>query len=241
MLSFWAIGSDLGNVLCDFHESIYKIVRAERNNGLAANLNHLFASLDGENIVFRQDADDISISTRFAAQIRFFRENPDIGVLGGNVIEFKGDATSFESRGMERKYPSTHKKCVAALAWGSPFAHPSVAFNLRAISGNVRYPAVSPNEDIALWFDLANRGVRFANIDAPLVYYRLARSTIARRGHQKAFSELLVYLTGIWALRGFSPHLFIPIARFVFRLLPAPIVARVYNCTNLRNFILSKR
>ncbi|MBZ0310357.1 MAG: glycosyltransferase, partial [Anaerolineae bacterium] len=74
------------NILQDYAErdSRIKILHNEQNLGLTASLNRGLRAAQGAYIA-RQDADDISLPTRFAEQVHFLNQNPDVVLVSGNI------------------------------------------------------------------------------------------------------------------------------------------------------------
>ncbi len=64
-------------------DSRIKILHNEQNLGLTASLNRGLRAAQGMYIA-RQDADDISLPTRFAEQVHFLNQNPDVVLVSGN-------------------------------------------------------------------------------------------------------------------------------------------------------------
>ena len=235
------VSSGLERVIEENRARIRSIVRSSVNRGLGATLNGLWDQLGEEIYVFRQDADDVSMQGRFKLQIEAVRRDPEIGVIGGAIIEFEALAGSQDSREALRRYPSEHRDCIAKLPWGSPVAHPAVMFNRAALPPLLRYPSVGLNEDIALWFELASKGVKFSNLSAPILRFRVSSNTISRRGRQKALRELQIYLAGVWRLFGPSWRLMPPVLRYTFRMMPAWIIRCAYRNVAFRNLLLNRR
>ena len=44
-----------------------------------------------ELICFEMDSDDVSVSTRFEEQLKYFEINPEIDIVGGDITEFIGE------------------------------------------------------------------------------------------------------------------------------------------------------
>lgn len=201
-----------------FRNHLYRVLRLPNNAGLCNALNAIIQEIEpSDRYIFRMDADDICFPNRFELQINAMEARPEIDILGGSIVEFD----SVELR--QVSFPLTHEGCVWAISWRSPFAHPTVCFRADAIRKLGSYPESALNEDIAMWFKALKLGLRFANLSEPLVFYRVSEGFWSRRSFKKALGELWIYLGGVYKLHGLSFRLAFPIARFLFRLMPAPI------------------
>jgi len=67
--------------------SLLKIVRLKENVGLGNALNIGLRNCSNE-WVFRMDTDDICTPDRFDKQIQFIKDNPDVVLFSGQILEF---------------------------------------------------------------------------------------------------------------------------------------------------------
>lgn len=118
--------------------------------------------------VARMDADDISLPTRLAKQLAFMKQNPDVGILGTQIVPV-GSAC----HGRSLALPCTHEKLFPAMMKGKHgLAHSSVmidADRLKSIGG---YWSLRLIDD---WDMMLRMGetARLANLDEVLVHYRV--------------------------------------------------------------------
>ncbi|AUV87428.1 hypothetical protein C1N50_15290 [Vibrio campbellii] len=207
----------------------YKVVKSEKNVGLAIGLNKLIANLEGEDYIFRMDADDICCRDRISLQLDYMEDNPEVDLVGGAIDEFVGDIANVVAH---RDYPDV--ALASYLPKGSPFAHVTVCFRGGFFDKFGCYPTDYPlNEDIALWGEALINGAVGHNIPSTLVQVRMD-GAYSRRTLKKAKSELKVYLRICNKLKVFP---FIPLARFGFRLMPVSLVGVFYR-SSLRNKFL---
>lgn len=210
------ISKDL-EIIIDAHRcDIFRVIRSEENVGLSQILNLLIEDLGEEQYVFRHDADDTSMKYRFRKQVEFFKAYPDVGVLGGAILELDGAGSVIGSR----SYPKSNCDCKKYMSRSSPFAHPTVAFNRSAINCSLFYPNSRSNEDIRFWFYLAKNNTIFSNCSEVLVKFRFSEETFRRRGMQKSFGECCAYLSGMKEAEFPFYEYFFPLARLVFRFMP---------------------
>lgn len=221
-------------VLAKHRDLIYEICEQPGPAGLAANLNNALSRVSGCKYVVRQDADDISVKIRLERQITYLEENPHIGILGSAIVEFDDSDRAMHR---VRRYPQG-ANVRAALAKGSPLAHPSVVFRAEVLYDLGGYPIASMNEDLALWFSAAKRGVQIDNLEEPLVWFRVTAATAGRRGFEKATEEFRIYARGIIDLGLPFFMMVYPVARFAYRVMPKWLRASVFKMTSVRNWIL---
>lgn len=207
--------------------NFFKIFRSDANVGLACILNSLISMREDEYLFFRMDSDDYSLPERFSEQISFMRANPEIDVLGTDIIEDHGT--------FERivRYPDSGADLMKQLCKGTIVAHPTVCFRSSVFDRVGSYPNVRGNEDIAFWFHCISSGIRFDNLHKPLLRFSVSESFWRRRSYQKAFSEFVVYARGCCQLHGFSYLCIYPIARLLLRLSPELVSRFAYRFRNV--------
>ncbi len=159
------------------------------NEGLATRLNQIINKVIEKGqygFVARMDADDISSVLRFEKQVDFLIDNPDISVVGSDVIEIseQGDELFY------KKMSESHNEIFNNVIKKCPFNHPSVMFNISVFNSGIRYNAELMNtQDYYLWVDLLSINKRFANLNEPLLKFRINKSFHSRRGFKKAIND----------------------------------------------------
>jgi hypothetical protein len=139
--------------------------------------------------VARCDADDLNLPRRFEEQAAFLRDRPEIGVLGGDIVEFWPDG-----RERRKTMPLAHEQIVAWARWRSPVNHNTAFYRTADVLACGGYPDLPFKEDYGLWLRLIGRGVRFANLRQDLVRARLGERFYARRaGLRNLGSEWSLY------------------------------------------------
>jgi len=147
--------------------------------GLHHNLNRALTSVRTPWIA-RCDADDINLPGRFEAQTAFLESHSEVGVLGGDLVEFWPDG-----RERRKTMPRTHRQILAWAKWRSPINHNTAFYRTDDMLACGGYPDLAFKEDYGLWLRLLGRGVRFANLDQPLVRARLGQGFYRRRAGLK--------------------------------------------------------
>ena len=219
------VQTDINRVISEYEKYIYRVYRLERNCGLAASLNALIKELGDEEFVFRMDADDRSHIRRYQAQLDYFRQHPAIDILGTDIVEVDIE------NGTRRliSFCRGPDDALARLCWRVPVAHPTVCFRRPVLDCVGGYPTSGTNEDIALWIHCAQKGFRFDNIHQPLLEFTICPNFWRRRSISKAVSEMRCYITGIWAMHGFTWKYVLPVLRFALRIAPQWLSRLVYG------------
>lgn len=229
------VNHKLQTVIESFHDLLHYVIYSPLNNGLAATLNNLIARLEDEDFVFRMDADDFSLPLRFRRQIEYLLENPDIDIIGTDIVEFDVESKSQNIVAYAFDNDDAKKK----IALRVPVAHPTVCFRRRVFRIVPGYPAVRGNEDIAMWFECLRCGLKFGNVHEPLLQFTLDLNFWSRRSFSKSFSELGCYIRGIWSLNRFSIDYVYPVARFFLRVGPLWLSKYAYR-SKYRSFGFKK-
>lgn len=225
------VNSKLNEVLCSYiHNKKVNINFNEKNLGLAFRLNSIVAKvldIGSYGYIARMDADDISLVNRFEKQVHFFKENPNIAVLGCSMIEF-------DHLGNENKkiMPANHKELAQNIIKRCPLNHPTVMFNLNVIkSDDLKYDGVLRNtQDYYLWIELLKKGYKFANLREPLLKFRIDENFHKRRGLKKAINDFNSRVYAMKALKVFSiSNILHTILLFGLRISPSFLKKLAYN------------
>ena len=117
------------------------------------------------------DADDVNVPERLAQQVTFLLAHPEVAVVGSQM--YRLDKYGVE-QGLFHGLPLHHDDIVHFMLHGNGIAQPSVLFRRSAVLqvGNYRDVGSVNVEDYDLWLRIAVH-YKLANIDAPLVYYRV--------------------------------------------------------------------
>jgi len=158
-------------------------VRNPGPHGLHHNLNFALRQVRTP-WVARADADDLNALDRFALQTAWLEAHPDIGVLGGDLIEFWPDG-----RTRHKTMPTTHADIAHWARWRSPVNHNTVFYRTEDVLTCGGYPDIPLKEDYGLWLKLLASGVRFANLRADLVRARMGETFYERRAGLKNLSS----------------------------------------------------
>lgn len=160
------------------HDARIRVMRNDRNRGLAASLNVAFRASQGA-LLARMDADDVSLPRRFAQEVAYLAAHPDIAVVGGAAEVIGGDGTI-----MQR--PTQHAEMVAAIYARNPLIHPSVMMRREVLEQLGGYDeSFRRAQDYDLWLRAHSR-FRFANLDEAVIRYTLPAQSDWRSSGQAA-------------------------------------------------------
>lgn len=153
------------------------IVKNEQNIGLTKSLNKGLAIARGEYIA-RMDADDISVLNRFAIQLNYFKEHPEVDLCHTAYVKIdeKGRKIGqYKLRGIE-----TQGEFLLVI---DRLCHPSVMFRSKLI--HLRNPFYDPKftsaQDYDLWSFLLIQGITFGYIDDICIFYRVSSQQISNQ------------------------------------------------------------
>ena len=169
------------NIMKSFNDRRIRLLRNERQMGVAESLNRGLAEAKGKYIA-RMDADDISLSERLSRQVAYLEKNMNLAAVGTRVQYFGGPWGALDLR------PCAYSVCGAFLIFGTPIVHPSVMIRKSLLdkSGLFYRSDFSRSEDYDLWARLARFG-GLANLSEVLLKYRLHVQSVTSR-HQEVMA-----------------------------------------------------
>ena len=174
----------------DFYVKNYDIIKyipLEVNGGLGNALNIGVREAKND-LVARMDSDDICEKNRFELQIKYFIDNPDVAVCGGQILEFINSPDEPEKK---REVPLKHEDICEFIKLRNPFNHMTVMFKKSAVIDAGNYIELPFVEDYYLWCRMFLNGAKFANLKDVLVNVRIGKDMYRRRGGYKYFKSCL--------------------------------------------------
>lgn len=161
-------------IIKQFDDERIKYFENDENRGVIFTLNRGLKEIESEFII-RMDADDISLPNRFAEQIKFMDNNPQIG-LSGTAIEIFNEDTS-----RINYFPSNPEELKTELIFNNLICHPSIIIRSRIFK---EHPILFEKkylhaEDYAMWIILS-KWVKFSNLNKVLLKYRDSESNITK-------------------------------------------------------------
>jgi glycosyltransferase involved in cell wall biosynthesis len=144
-----------------------RIVREEKNGGLAARLNQGIDLARGRYLA-RMDQDDIAYPERLEAQVKFLERHPDIDLVAARTLLFRNDGSAIGLSPLRR----THEEICAAPWRGFFLPHPTWMGKIEWFRRHrYRIPEVVRAEDQDLLLR-SFRTSRFACLPEVLLGYR---------------------------------------------------------------------
>ncbi len=165
-------------VLAGFQDSRLRVLRNQRNLGLAASLNRGIGLASGKYIA-RQDADTISAANRLQVQVDYLARHPDAVVVGTNVV-------ATEETGRVRglwTLPPEDIDIKWTLLFRTPLIHPTVMMRADALARAGLYSEDAEFcyvEDFELWQRLCPLGT-CANLREPLMNFTCREGSVCVR------------------------------------------------------------
>jgi glycosyltransferase involved in cell wall biosynthesis len=160
------------------HHEFIRLIKSERNQGLAHALNKGIELSAGKYIA-RIDPDDIVLPDRFERQYRYLEENPGIDVIGGNVVYFNNKTGNEITKS---NFATDHQGILGAYRRGDHgVQHPTVMIRSEVYKRYQYNQEVYPAEDYDLFARMIRDGYRFANLGEPLNRMRVHPASISDR------------------------------------------------------------
>ena len=219
------IGNDLKETIKSFNDNYLKVFYLEKNVGLGKALNYGLEKTSYD-IVARMDSDDVSCSHRFYEQIKEFKENKKLVLMGGHIEEFGSGIKRI------RKVPLSHKSIMNFVPKRNPFNHMTVMFKKSAVVSAGGYLHMPFYEDYYLWHRILNNNLgEVRNIDKILVEARVDNGLISRRHGLEMFkNEMFFYLKLLKEKYiSFFQFLIYGIPRILVRIIPSRIFNFIYS------------
>jgi glycosyltransferase involved in cell wall biosynthesis len=162
------------NIIKDYQKNDQRIVIIDQHNkGLTKSLNIGIAKSRGKYIA-RQDTDDESLPTRFAEQVAFLEDNPDVVVLGTTAYQVMDEITRIGSYFDD----DTLKELVYLR---NPFPHTSVVFRKDIFIRVGMYDeSYILSQDFECWMRMMSHG-RISMLNVPLVKQNKTENSISRK------------------------------------------------------------
>lgn len=221
---------ELDQVIAQWQEKIgdiLKITKLIQNVGTGKAKNIGLQQCSHE-IVCIVDTDDISVPTRFERQVEFLRNNADVVIVGGQIVEF---IQSIDNLSGMRKVPLSHDELYRFAQRQSPFNNMTIAYRRSKILEVGGYQHHLWMEDYNLFLRVIAKGYKIQNLEDVLVYARIDNGMHARRkGLEYIKSEhQLLNLKKELKLQNPIHANMLFLVRSVFRLVPSSVLGKFYN------------
>lgn len=171
---------ELENIIKDYdnkYPNLFTIVPLTQNVGLGLALNRGLEICRNE-LVARMDTDDISLPTRCEKQLKEFKNNPELSIVGTNTDEFSNDPSDIIS---SRVVPEKHQDIVRFSKKRNPFNHPTVMYKKSDVLESGGYGDFRRNQDYELFVRMLSEGYLSMNINESLLLFRANEDNLKRR------------------------------------------------------------
>ena len=180
------VTNELNQVIQKYEQhNFFKVFRLEQNQG-HGNARRIALQSCTYDLVALMDADDISIFDRFEKQIKTFKENPSLSLVGGNISEFIGEEQNIVGY---RLVAENQQEIKRDLKKRCPFNQVTVMFKKEDVEKVGGYIDWFCEEDYYLWLRMYLANMEFANIKDILVNVRVGKEMYQRRGGYKYFKS----------------------------------------------------
>lgn len=224
------IGEELGECVTKWQKIIgksLKVIPLKQNVGLGKALNKGLEHCSNE-WVFRMDTDDICVEKRFEYQLQFIKNNPNVVLFGGQILEFDKNVNDANKL---KPVPQEYSDILSFSKKRNPFNHMTVAYKKSIILSLHGYQHHLFMEDYNLWLRVMSKGYEVANLSQILVYARVGNGMHARRRgseYIKSEKQLLNLKMALKTQSLISAYITF-ILRSLFRFLPSNLLGFVYN------------
>ncbi|MCL7746084.1 glycosyltransferase family 2 protein [Halalkalibacter alkaliphilus] len=193
-----------------------KVIKNDKNQGLAYSLNHCLQYCRGEYIA-RQDADDRSLPERLEKEVRILDDNQQYDIVSTGM-------RFYDEKGFWGEIIPIEEPLPEDFIAQSPFCHAPSMVRRKALFAVNGYDVTKRTlrvEDYNLWFRMYANGSRGCNIKESLYEVRDDRSAIKRRKYSLRLKEAYVRFSGYKMLK-------LPCTSYIYAIRPL-IVGLVPN------------
>lgn len=180
--------------------------------------------------VFRMDSDDICVPNRFEKQLEYIQNNPDVILLGGQILEYSEDMS--REIGI-RKVPVIDEEIRQYALFRHPFNNMTVGYKKEIVlaAGGYKHHLYMEDYNLHLRVLALSQVGKVANLSNVLVY---ARTNIAsyerRKGLEYIKSEFLLakLKSDLKMQTSFISYIY-GLLRIIPRLLPSQLLGKFYR------------
>lgn len=158
-----------------------RLLENATNEGIPVSRNRALLVCQGDYVAIH-DADDISLPGRFHRQVEYLDTHPEIDFMGGHAIKISMTGETIGSMVYPPK-DTQHAFGIITRFKLNPIIDPSCMYRREIVIQNGGYtmdPELRTVLDFELWCRLLVRGHRLANIQEPLIKYRINPKGVTR-------------------------------------------------------------
>lgn len=167
------------------YPDVFNIIRLKENAGLGNALKLGVENAKYE-LIARMDSDDICNRNRFEEQLKYFSNNPECDILGGQMTEFIDTPENICGK---RIVPETNTEIYEYMKSRCALNHVTVMFKRSSVLKAGNYQDWFWNEDYYLWVRMMLANCKFANLPDILVNVRSGIEQYARRGGRRYYES----------------------------------------------------
>lgn len=222
--------------VCDYenkYESLFKIIRNTKNQGLGIALNCGLNECRNE-FVARMDTDDISVPNRCEIELKYLEKHPETVLVGSNVYEFSGSVNDILDK---RVVPSSYEEIFKFAKKRNPFNHPTVMFRKSKIIEAGGYSSLRYGQDYELFGRMLIKGYRLENVDECLLYFRRDDKTFEKRKNKESI-RCYIETVKEFKRQGFSSWkdvMFVITSQRILSILPSSIISILYKIVRCKD------
>ena len=208
-----------------------KIIELKEHKGIGYALN-LGIRKCKYDLIARMDSDDICMPNRFELQIKKFKENDKLTILGGQILEFDNEKIK-----KIRKVPTKYEDILKYAKKRCPFNHMSVMYKKETILKLGNYSNTPHLEDYYLWIEALKNNFYVENLEQIIILANNTSSTMKNRGGVKYIKPILKLQKHLLQIKYINLFEFInnTFIRVIVALVPNKIRSFIYT-----NFLREK-
>ena len=212
------------DVLSRFNKDI-SVYRLNSNNGQGYALSTGVEKCKYDLVAIHSDY-DIAMPDRFDKQVRFLEHNPDVDIVGGQIIEIQNKTNKVFGL---RRVPLKDHDIKQYMKTRCPFNHPTVMFRRDKIIEIGNYPTIKYMADYALWINAYD--LKMANVNDVVAKVRVDNGLLKKKSSFRYVDSIRIVEHMLYKkkLINFVEMHFFIFSRSLVALLPNFIRKRIYK------------
>jgi glycosyltransferase involved in cell wall biosynthesis len=170
-------------IIQSYSDERIRVINNHFNEGVISSLNKGLALAKGE-YVARMDADDICMSGRFAKQVSYLNDHPEVAVLSTKLvlINEKGEEIGYWQ---EDVLADSAEKIKSMLPEINCIGHPTIMMRSKIVSPFGYNPDLKFSEDWGLWLVLLAENYTIDKLNEVLLKYRVHDQSVTVKENKK--------------------------------------------------------
>lgn len=205
----------------------FKFYQFDENVGLGRALQKGITICTNEYIA-RMDADDYARADRCKKQLEIFAAQPDLDLVGSNVLEFTGNIENIVSK---VNLPERHIDIIKFAKKRCPIRHPALMYRKSTVLRAGNYDDFKHAQDYELIVRMLLCGAKMYNIQDYLTYMRVSDEFYKRRGGWQQMKLIIrlktnFYQSGFYTL---SDYIISTLGNCIICMMPNSIRTFIYK------------